>query len=110
MNHIITMLAALVSAPTATPQQVDLCVAMGEMSAVIMTGRQNGVSYAKLYGIATNNEDPSVRALAQAMVDQAYQVPRYRNKVDQADAVLQFRETVEQVCIEETNKREVYDA
>jgi hypothetical protein len=110
MNYVITMLAALVSAPTATPEQVDLCVAMGDMSAVIMTGRQNGVSYAKLYGIATSNENPEVRALAQAMVDRAYEVPRYRNKQDQADAVLQFREMVEVMCVEQTNKREQFDA
>lgn len=107
MKHIalaaalLTMSTCHAPAHAVDPSQVQVCVEIGNLAAVVMTSRQQGVSYAELYASAVRGDDRRVNAIATLMVKQAFEIPRYQSNLYRSEAVQNFRNLWEKTCIEE---------
>jgi hypothetical protein len=85
----------------AKSENVGLCKSIGTLAATIMELRQEGGSYATMYQSAVSNESERMRNLVTFMVTQAFEVPRYKSDRYRSDAVADFRNQWELVCIKQ---------
>lgn len=80
----------------AQEQDGGVCAVLGTVAENIMYGRQNGkVMSAAMQSIPKDNP---FTAFTVQMVKDAYAKPQYRTDANKADAVIDFRTTVELAC------------
>lgn len=87
------------TADDATQAGVKVCVAMGNLAAEVMRGRQEGHSFAAMYSMAQKSDDQTVRKLHISMVETAFQVSRYQSERYRSEAIQNFRNVWEEECI-----------
>jgi len=89
-----TIIAAVVAImPMAVQAQNSVvCAIVGDLAEVIMANRQVGVRVSDMMDIADN--DP----LVEALVLEAYKIPRYSSDEMQRRSVENFRNEVETIC------------
>jgi hypothetical protein len=97
----LTLFAALALAPPAfaqapveTPQA---CAVVGDLAEAIMDRRQEGLAMSRVMTVVPADEGPA-RTLVLAMVQDAYDTPRFSTPANQRRAAQDFRNAMEAEC------------
>lgn len=99
----ITATSAIIAASTfpATAQNAlaELCPAIGQLAAAIMTQRQSGASMSELMNTANNlNAVEAVKELSRNTIIEAFGHPQYETQSYREQAVQEFRNKAELAC------------
>lgn len=86
---LLVSLSLAAGAQNATAQR---CAKLGELASSVMEARQGGVPFTKMIELAEGNK------LVEAIVVEAFKIPRYSSEPYQRKAISDFVEKVEVTC------------
>jgi hypothetical protein len=95
---LIAILLVTLSAPVQADDPSIVCVSIGELAENVMKGRQLGIPQRSVTALMANLDDPNVRQLGQAMVEDAYSVARHSSDSQRTKEAIMFSAKWEMVC------------
>lgn len=89
------LILALLATPVLADDSLEICAEIGKLSETIMEKRQAGVSMAEMMAVAKGE----AKELAQTLVIDAYDQPRYQTPDVQRRTIGDFRDKWYLVCV-----------
>ncbi len=92
MNKLLIALTVLASFNAASDSSLDICSHYGEYAKTAAESKYSGVPLSDVMKVANDNKS------AQYIVMQAYELPDWSSKDNQAKEVTKFRNKIEMLC------------
>lgn len=109
MKYLLITAAVALAMPAAaqSSEEYALCDAQGDFAEIVMKNRQDNISMADQIRIVRNYfVDRDQRRIMQAIVQYAYEVPRYQTREYRRNAVAEFRNDIYSICLKSFTKKD----